>query len=401
MVKPTLAITNLGTIVTGDIDQPLADGDTIIIRDEQIVALGSRRDLAPELAAILVDANGMTAMPGLIDPHVHPMLGDWSPRHSVMGWLEGALHGGVTSMLSQGIVHMEGRPRDRSGTKALAILTTKVYRQYRPGGGLKLLSGAVILEQGLTEADFAELASEGVRLVAEVGASGIFRYDEVRFMLDWARQAKMKIPLHFGGPSSLPGSARLWADEVLQYRPDVVAHINGGPTAAPLREVDRVLDETTIPVEVIHTGNLKAAVHTVGRLKEENNLRRLIIGSDTPVGHGVIPLAIMKTLAHLCPLVGISAPVGIALATGNSARVYDLNGIGFLKAGCAADLLVVDAPKDSAGKDALGAIECGDVPAINLIVCDGRIVARRGKNTPHSYRAISIQPNSLTAAHEN
>ena len=115
----------------------------------------------------------------------------------------------------------------------------------------------------------------------------------------------------------------------------------------------------------------------------------------------MIPLAIMKTLAHLCPLVGISAPVGIALATGNSARVYDLNGIGFLKAGCAADLLVVDAPKDSAGKDALGAIECGDVPAINLIVCDGRIVARRGKNTPHSYRAISIQPNSLTAAHEN
>ena len=96
MVNPTLAITNLGTIVTGDIDQPLADGDTIIIRDEQIVAVGRRRDLAPESAAILVDANGMTAMPGLVDPHVHPMLGDWSPRHSVMGWLEGALHGGVT-----------------------------------------------------------------------------------------------------------------------------------------------------------------------------------------------------------------------------------------------------------------------------------------------------------------
>jgi enamidase len=340
-------------------------------------------------------------MPGLIDPHVHPMLGDWSPRHSVMGWLEGALHGGVTSMLSQGIVHMEGRPRDRAGTKALAVLTTKLYQQYRPGGGLKLLSGAVILEPGLKESDFTELASEGVRLVAEVGASGISNFKEVRHMLEWARQARMKIPLHFGGPSSLPGSARFWADEVLQYQPDVVAHINGGPIAAPLSEVDRVLDETAIPVEVIHTGNLKAAVHTVGRLKEENNLRRLIIGSDTPVGHGVIPLAIMKTLTYLCPLLGIAAPIGIALATGNTARVYELDGIGLLNVGCNADLLIVDAPKDSAGKEALSAIECGDVPAINLIVCDGRIVARRGKNTPHSYRALAIRNRAGVSEHEN
>jgi enamidase len=60
-------------------------------------------------------------------------------------------------------------------------------------------------------------------------------------------------------------------------------------------------------------------------------------------------------------------------------------------------MLVVDAPKESAGKDALGAIECGDVPAINLIVCDGKIVARRGKNTPHSYRAVKIREQSSKA----
>ena len=398
MTNPTLAITNLAKIVTGDIQRPLAEGDTIIVRDAKIDAVGSRKELEPESADVFVDAGGMTAMPGLVDPHIHPMLGDWSPRHSVMGLLEGAMHGGVTSMLSQGIVHMEGRPRDRAGTKALAILTTKLYQQYRPGGGLKLLSGAVILERGLTEADFAELVSEGVRLIAEVGASGIYDYDEIQPMLEWARKYKMKIPLHFGGPSSLPGSARFWADEVLQYRPDVVAHINGGPIAAPLGEVDRVLDETNIPVEVIHTGNLKAAVHTVGRLKEENNLQRLIIGSDTPVGHGVIPLAIMKTLVHLCPLLGIEAPIGIALATGNSARVYELDGIGLLTPGHVADILLVDAPKESAGKDALAAIECGDVPAINLIVCDGRIVAHRGKNTPHSYRAVKVREPTKSAS---
>jgi enamidase len=388
----------LAAIVTGDIDRPIAEGDTIIARNSKIEAIGSRKDLEPESAELFIEADGMTAMPGLIDPHVHPMLGDWSPRHSVMGLLEGALNGGVTSMLSQGSVHLEGRPRDPSGTKALAILTTKLYRQYRPGGGLKLLSGAVILEAGLTEADFAEMAAEGVRLVAEIGASGISKYDDVAPMLEWARKYNIKIPLHYGGPSTLPGSARFWADEVLQYRPDVVVHVNGGPVASPLREIDRVLDESAAAVEVVHTGNLKAAVHTVGRLKEENNLRRLIIGSDTPVGHGVIPLAIMKTLSYLCPLIEIEASTAIALATGNTARVYELDSVGLLQPGRSADILIVDAPQESAGKDALSALECGDVPSIGLIVCDGRIVSRRGKNTPLSYRAVKIREQITSAA---
>jgi hypothetical protein len=59
-----------------------------------------------------------------------------------------------------------------------------------------------------------------------------------------------------------------------------------------------------------------------------------------------------------------------------------------LSPGYTAEILIVDASKESAGKDALAAIECGNVPAINLIVCDGRIVARRGK-----IRRIPIAPS--------
>lgn len=392
MNNKTLAITNLGTIVSGKLEGPLLDGDTVIVRSGKIEAIGSRKELEPERADTVIDANGMTAIPGLIDPHVHPMLGDWSPRHSVMGWMEAALHGGVTSMLSQGIVHLEGRPKDRVGTKALAILTSKVYKEYRPGGGLKLLSGAVILEEGLTEEDFKEMDREGVRLVAEIGASGIYNYEKVRPMLEWARKCKMKIPIHFGGPSSLPGSVRFWADEVFQYQPDIVAHVNGGPISAPLQEIDKVLDETDITVEIIHTGNIKAALHTAGRLREERNLKRLIIGSDTPVGHGVVPLAILKTIVLVCSLAGIPAAEAIALATGNTARAYDLAEVGMIEPGYSADILLVDCPRESAGKDALGAIECGDIPAIGPILCDGKIVALRGRNTQHSYRHVKVHP---------
>ena len=390
MSDQRLAITNLGAIISGKLDVPFLEGDTITVESGKIAATGKAKELEPESADVLIDASGMTAIPGLIDPHVHPMLGDWSPRHSVMGWMAAALHGGVTSMLSQGIVHLEGRPRDGTGTKALAILTSKVYKEYRPGGGLKMLSGAVILEEGLTEEDFREMSQEGVRLVAEIGASGIHEYDKVKPMMEWARKYKMKIPIHFGGPSSLPGSVRFWADEVLQYQPDVVAHVNGGPVSAPLREIDKVLDRTDITVEIIHTGNVKAAIHTAGRLREERDLKRLIIGSDTPVGHGVIPLAILKTIVLICALAGIKAGEGIALATGNTARAYGLEGVGMIQRGYGADILLIDCPRESAGKDALAAIECGDVPSIGLIMCDGKIVSLRGKNTPHSYRTVKV-----------
>ncbi len=293
-------------------------------------------------------------------------------------------------MLSQGIVHLEGRPTDALGTKAMAILSSKIYREYRPGGGLKMLSGSVILENGLTEKDFEEMAREGVKLVAEIGGCGAYKYEEVKPMMDWARKYGMKIPMHFGAPS-YPGSVRFWADEVIEYQPDVIVHINGGPVTAPLKEIDRVLDETDTIVEIIHCGNIKASVHVAGRLREEKRLQRLIIGSDTPVGHGAIPLAILKTIVQICPLAGIDGAVGIALATGNTTRAYGLQEIGMIRPGYTADILLMDCPRDSAGKNALAAIEYGDVPAIGLIVCDGKIVALRGRNTPFSYRSVKVR----------
>src|SRR3990170_2307410 len=112
-----------------------------------------------------IDANGMTITPGLIDPHTHPLIGDWSPRQKVFGWMDATLNGGVTTTLSQGEVVVQGRPRDPMGVKALSILACKAYQNYRPGGGLKHHGGAVILEEGLVEADFKEMAEHGCWII--------------------------------------------------------------------------------------------------------------------------------------------------------------------------------------------------------------------------------------------
>ena len=72
--------------------------------------------------------------PGLIDSHVHPVCGDWTPRQNQLGWIDSCLHGGVTTMVSAGEVHTPGRPKDIVGLKAMAIFAQRAFHAFRPGG---------------------------------------------------------------------------------------------------------------------------------------------------------------------------------------------------------------------------------------------------------------------------
>ena len=169
-------ITNIGTIVSGLIDQPILKGDVIVIKDGKIESVGGQElidALKKEAVEIkTIDAGGMTVTPGLIDSHTHPVIGDYTPRQKMADFIESSIHGGVTTMISAGEVHTPGRPTDPAGVKALAILANKSFALLKPGG-VKVIAGSVILEKGLTEADFAEMAAAGVRTVGEVGLGSV------------------------------------------------------------------------------------------------------------------------------------------------------------------------------------------------------------------------------------
>src|ERR1700754_827438 len=158
-----VAITNLGTIVSGDWHAPFATGDSIVSDDGRIVSVGTASSAAVEAADVVIDAGGMTAIPGLIDSHVHITFGDYTPRQRTVGYLESYLHGGVTTSISASEVHTPGRPKDPEGVKALAIAAQRCFAAYRPGG-MRVHAGSVILEPGLEKRDFVELAAKGVGL---------------------------------------------------------------------------------------------------------------------------------------------------------------------------------------------------------------------------------------------
>ena len=236
----------------------------------------------------VIDCAGTTVIPGIIDTHCHPVFGDYTPKQNQIGFLDSMLHGGVTTAISAGEVHLPGRPTDPAGVKALAILAAKAYANFRPGG-IKVEGGALILEKGLTEDDFQEMSREGVRLVGEIGLGSAKTLEDAGPMVRWAKANGMTVMMHTGG-TSMPGSSTVTAQMVMDMDPDVISHINGGTTGISVDEVKKLVENTPYALEIVHCGNPRLAIETVRFSIENEALGRLIIGNDSPTGSGVISL---------------------------------------------------------------------------------------------------------------
>jgi len=378
---------NIGTLVSGDISNPILKGNAILIEDGKIKQIGQEGDFDTAGVQTTIDCAGTTVTPGLFDSHCHVVLGDYTPRQKQTGFLESEVHGGVTTFISAGEVHLPGRPKDPAGTKALAILAAKSFANFRPGGG-KVVGGAVILEKGLVKADFEELAKEGVRTVGEIGLGTIKDPEDAAPMVKWAQECGMTVMMHTGG-TSIPGSSTVTAEMVIQTNPDIVSHINGGPTAVAMDEVQRLVTETDMALEIVHCGNPKVAVEAANFCIEQNALNRIIIGNDAPSGTGVVPLGVLRVICHLASLTAIKPEEAVCMATGNTARVHKLPQ-GVIAEGKDADLVIMDAPMGSVGEDALSAIEAGDVPAVAMVLVDGEIVVAKSRNTPPPVRKPTV-----------
>ena len=381
------AIVNIGTIVTGDWRQPGIDGDTIVMGNGIIEVIGTASGKAVSKCDVVIDADGATAVPGFIDSQVHNTFGDYTPRQKTVGFLESYVHGGTTTGISASEVHVTGRPKDPEGVKALAVAALKCFQNYRPGG-MRFWAGSVILEPGLVEDDFKELSDKGVWL-AKAGFGAVDTpYDYVP-MVAWARKHGMVTTVHTGS-ASIPGSSGIWADHLLKMKPHVSFHVNGGPAAMPDEDFPRLVNESDIALQVCTAGNLRTLLMTADLLRKADQFDRLLIATDTPTGSGIMPLGMMYTITHLASLTDLPVEHAIAAATGNNAKVYDLN-CGLLRVGSDADVVLLDACVGSSKNTALDGLRNGDIVAVGAVVTDGipRFVGK-SRNTPAANRNIRV-----------
>ncbi|ARP64185.1 Enamidase [Mesorhizobium sp. WSM1497] len=384
----TLVVRNIGLMLSGDLAQPIIDADTIVVSDGRISGIGKAGDIDGGSAATIIDAMGCAVAPGLIDNHAHPVAGDWTPRQNQIGWMDSTVHGGVTTIISAGEVHTPGRPRDLVGLKALAIAAQRTFSNFRPNG-MKILAGAPILEPGLTEEDFRSLAEAGVTLVGEVGLGGVKDGPTGRKMIAWARKYGMTSMTHTGGPS-LPGSGRIGADVVLEVDADIVAHVNGGPTALPDAEIRQICEKGSRALEIVHNGNLRTGLFVLDLARQRGELSRVILGTDSPAGSGVQPLGILRTLTMLASLGGIAPEVAFCFASGNTVRVRGLDDRGIIEVGRAADLIFMDQAIGGAGDGLLDSVALGNLPGIGMVVIDGVVRTGRSRNTPPAMRVPEV-----------
>ena len=374
-----VVIENIGLLLSGDLDKPVLDADTIVVNDGLIVAVGKRADCDADRADVRIDARRTCVAPGLIDSHVHPVFGDWTPRQGQLGWIDSTMHGGVTTMISAGEVHLPGRPKDIVGLKALAITAQRAFDNFRPGG-VKVLAGAPVIEKGMTEQDFKELSEAGVKLLGEVGLGSVKAGDEARQMVAWARKYGIQSTIHTGGPS-IPGSGLIDKDVVLEADADIIGHINGGHTSLSVAHVCELCEKSTRGIEIVHNGHEKVAIAAAQSAIALKCPHRIILGTDGPAGSGVQPLGILRMIALLSSLGNIAPELVFCFATGNTARMRNLN-CGLVEPGRAADFVFMDRAQHTAGRDLLESVSLGDIPGIGMVMIDGIVRCARSRNTP-------------------
>jgi len=386
-VQSQLVIRNIGLLLSGNLERPILDADTVVAVDGKITAIGKQKDIDSEGATLVIDAKGTTLAPGLIDSHVHPVAGDWTPRQNQIGWIDSYLHGGVTSMISAGEVHTPGRPKDVVGLKAMAIFAQRAFASFRPGG-VRIHAGAPVIEHGMVEEDFKDLAAAGVTMLGEVGLGSVKDGATARQMVGWARKFGIQSTIHTGGPS-IPGSSLIDKDIVLAADADVIGHINGGHTALPDDQIVTLCEKSTRALEVVHNGNERAALLTLRTARELKQLDRVILGTDSPAGSGVQPLGILRMIAMLASLGEIPAEIAVCFATGNTAKIRKLD-CGLVAPGRAASFVMLDKAQHSAGKTVLESIQRGDLPGIGMMIVDGVMSTQRSRNTPPATSAPEI-----------
>lgn len=382
-------IKNIGTLVTGILDDPVREADSILVEDGVFKEIGN--GLTGQVDRT-IDAFGTTVIPGLIDSHSHPTIGDFTPAQNAFQWITHYMHGGVTSIISAGELHLPGLPLppDPLCALSLAIVAKRCWDNLRPAG-VKVHGGTLLLVPGLEDKAFDTIAAAGIGLVKFIFYDySLLPNGEAQRYVKWARERNLKVKIHSGGVSRSGVSQVAGVDIVKTIDPDVVGHSTGGPIPMPEEDLRRIIAETNYFVEICTSGNLRMGLKLAEFVKEHDALDRVLVGTDTPGGTGVVPRGILRELCFLASLGGIAPAKAVAMATGNTARAHGLP-TGTIAVGKPADLVIMDKITGSVASSALDSFAIGDLPGISVVMIDGELtVAGRSEQTPPPARGAVI-----------
>lgn len=370
-----MLVKNIGCLFSGDINEPVLDANSILIEDGKILEIGNNILASDDMEVI--DAKGTTVMPGLIDSHAHPVVGDWTPRQGAMSWIDPYVRAGVTGLISVGETHIPGKPKNAEGMRALATLTKHTFDNARPSK-MKVYGGAYIMHKDAVKEDFEKFVAAGHKCTGEIGLGSANTVETASQIVKWAKEAGMVVTCHRGA-AYLHGSNVITADTIEALQPDVICHVSLGRVT--FEEIDRFFNKTNSYIEITRPqlGSIAENAEVIRMAKERNELNRVLFGNDCPSGFGIFPHGIWELVTFAATFCDVDPGTAIAFASGNTAKAFNLNDTGTIKVGKCADLVICDAPAGSQAKDAASALKEGTIPGISLVLIDGKSVAEGNK----------------------
>ena len=381
----TILIRNIGELFTGDIAAPTSTATSIRIVGGEIEAIGDDLDACD--GDRVIDAAGRAVCPGLIDGHVHPTFGEWTPSQNAIGWIGNYVHGGVTTMISAGELHIPGldfgnlTPELVTSIAVVSAHTTGRVRQ----SGARVHAGTVLLVPGMQDEHFDRLAEAGCRFAKFIFypfAADADGDEEALGYLEQCRRRGIRVKTHTGGVSRSGASRPVGADVLTRIEPDIAAHVSGGPIPMLDEDLHRAIAETSCALEVCSSMNYRSTTLVVEQLAARDELHRLTLGTDTPGGTGVIPRGMLRNILLLTGVCGLDPAIAIAAATGNTARAHGLES-GVIEVGRPADVVVIGPVTGSTGTTVADAIAHGDLPGISHVIANGVVVVDgRSHQTP-------------------
>jgi enamidase len=317
---------NLGGLFTGDASAPVAEADTVGVRDGLIVA-----PVADDPDRL--DAGGGWAMPGLWDGAQNLYFGDHTPVLSATGALAASVGFGVTSVAAVHAAAVPGAAATARFQRELAVLTMKSWAHERPGG-LKVHASTVTGHPGWDAADLADLAACGADLLllpASLPAK------DALGLAGAGREAGLRIGLLLDdGPGGADAAA---LDEVLeQARPELATPVNAAGLAPEV--VDRLVEAEGCALGLVLAGDLAVAARIARACADRGEPGRPFLGTGLPGGRGVLPAGLALLMDVLGSMASLEPGLVIAMASGNVARAFQRPG-GVLMPGQPADVVVL------------------------------------------------------------
>ena len=331
-------------------------------------------------------------MPGLVDGHVHPVFGEWTPTQDTIGWIGNYLHGGTTTMVSACELHVPGLDYENLTPElvtSLAVVTASTTGRVR-WSGVKVHAGTVHPGAGHDGAAFRPARRGRNRSWRN---SSSFRStadrDEALRYQRWCRERGIRTKIHTGGVSR-SGVSQICGYDVLSWlQPDIAAHVSGGPIPMSDADMDAVVDNTSFALEICSSGNYGSTLRLVRRLADKGQLRAPHGRHRHARRHRRDPARHAAQFA--VPVLGLRADCRARRSRSRPATPRRRTGStsACSRPGRPADLVICGPVEGSAGTSVADAIAHGDLPGIAYVIVDGEIVVGgRSRQTPPPNRRL-------------